>query len=198
MRALNVTLAVFVSLMIGFAVLELGLHLLPGFAPPARLTRFDPLTGWSKEPERSVTRRVAGEKIRFEINEHGLRDDPGVGPGEHPGTFRVLMLGDSFVQGYTVNRSDLFVDQLEAWWKSEGRAVEVVNAGTEGWSTDQEVLWFLQNGKSYHPDLVLLFPYENDLYWNGQGAYASGLEKPLFEPDGQKLERPLDKPRAKG
>lgn len=198
MRALNVLLAALVSLLIGLAVLELGLRLLPGFAPPARLTQFDEVTGWSKEPNRAVTRRVAGRKIRFEINAHGLRDDPGVGPGEHPGTFRVLMLGDSFVQGYTVDRAELFVDQLEGWWTSEGRAVEVVNAGTEAWSTDQEVLWFLQNGKAFHPDLVLLFPYENDLYWNGQPAYASGFQKPLFQPDGLPVERTLEKPRAKG
>ncbi|HEX6882016.1 MAG TPA: DUF5989 family protein [Planctomycetota bacterium] len=197
MRALNVLLAVLVSLAIGLAVLEGGLRLMPAFAPPPKLVQHDPLLGWSKIPEASIVRRVAGHRIHVETNEHGLRDDPGVGPGKAPGTFRVLMLGDSFVQGYTVNRADLFVDQLEGWWKSEGRALDVVNAGTEGWSTDQEVLWFLQHGKAYQPDLVLLFPYENDLYWNGQGAYVTGLEKPLFEPDGQQVERELSKPRRK-
>jgi hypothetical protein len=197
MRALNVVLALVVSLLIALGVLELGLRLLPGFAPPPALNRFDEVTGWSKEPGRSIERRVAGEKIRFEINEHGLRDDAGVGPGKAPGVFRVLMLGDSFVLGYTVNRADLFVDQLERWWTSEERRAEVVNAGTEGWSTDQEVMWFLQNGKAYQPDLVLLFPYENDIYWNGQGAYASGFQKPLFRPDGLPEEgrEPAEPPR---
>src|SRR6185436_10657203 len=111
-----------------------------------------PITGWSKLPDTKIVRRVAGEKIHFDINENGLRYDPGVGPGKEPGTYRVVMLGDSFVLGYTVERADLFVDQLEGWWKSEDRRIDVVNAGTEGWSTDQEVAWFDANGKAYAPD----------------------------------------------
>jgi lysophospholipase L1-like esterase len=197
-RAVNVLLAFGVSLLIGLAVLELGLRLIPAFAPPATLNRFDPVTGWSKAPDKHVTRRVAGEKIHFDINEHGLRDDPGVGPRKEPNTYRVLTLGDSFVLGYTVNRGDLFVDQLEGWWKSEDRRIDVVNTGTEGWSTDQEVAWFLEHGKQYQPDLVLLFPYENDVYWNGQGSYAGGAQpKPMFTPGGLPEERKLVQPRGK-
>jgi hypothetical protein len=196
-RAINVLLAFLVSALIGLGVLELGLRLIPGFAPPPVLNHFDPATGWSKVPGRSIARRVGTERIHFEINEHGLRDDPGVGPGKAPDTFRVLMLGDSFVLGYTVERADLFADQLEGWWKSEGRKVEVVNAGTEGWSTDQEVVWFLENGQQYRPDLVLLFPYENDIYWNGQASYATGVAKPLFPTEGAFEPRPLAEPRAK-
>ena len=198
MRALNVFLALIVSLAMGLLVLELGLRLIPAFAPPATLNRFDPVTGWSKVPDKHVTRRVAGEKIHFDINENGLRDDPGVGPTKEPNTYRVLMLGDSFVLGYTVNRGDLFVDQLEGWWKSEDRRIDVVNTGTEGWSTDQEVAWFLAHGKAYSPDLVLLFPYENDVYWNGQGSYAGSAQpKPLFTPDGKAEERKLAEPPKK-
>lgn len=191
MRALNVLLALAVSVLIGFAVLEGGLHLIPAFRTPVKILEFDPVTGWSKIPGLDATRRVAGEKVHFEINENGLRDDPGVGPGKEENTFRVLMLGDSFVEGYTVNRSDLFVDQLERWWRAEERRVDVVNAGTEAWSTDQEVMWFLENGKAYDPDLVLLFPYENDFWWNGQGAYVTGQQKPLFTPDGRPEDRQL-------
>jgi len=198
MRALNVLLAFVVSLLIGLAVLELGLRILPGLAPPPTLNHFDPKTGWSKVPGKSIVRRVAGEKIHFDINANGLRDDPGVGPGKDPGTLRVLMLGDSFVLGYTVNRPDLFVDQLEGWWSSEERRADVVNTGTEGWSTDQEVAWFLENGKAYQPDLVLLFPYENDIYWNGQPAYENGIAKPMFAAGGLPEERVLPEPRKKG
>ena len=198
MRALNVLLAFVVSLVIGLGVLELGLHFIPGFAPPPVLNQPDPDTGWSKKPGASITRRVGTERIHFDINQHGLRDDEGVGPAKEPNTYRVLMLGDSFVLGYTVNRQDLFVDQLEGWWKSEDRRVDVVNAGTEGWSTDQEVAWFLKNGQTYKPDLVLLFPYENDIYWNGQASYATGVAKPLFPLEGVYEARPLPEPRKKG
>jgi lysophospholipase L1-like esterase len=198
MRALNVLLALVVSLIIGFLVLEGGLHLIPAFRTPVKILQFDPITGWSKIPNLTATRRVAGHSVTFAINENGLRDDPGVGPGKEENTFRVLMLGDSFVEGFTVDRENLFVDQLERWWKAEERRVDVVNAGTEAWSTDQEVRWFLEYGRAYDPDLVLLFPYENDVWWNGQGAYATGQQKPLFNPDGQPVERELEEAQVRG
>jgi hypothetical protein len=107
------------------------------------------------------------------------------------------MLGDSFVLGYTVDREHLFVDRLERWWRAENRRVDVVNAGTEGWSTDQEALWLLQNGKAWAPDLVLVFPYENDIYWNGQERYTR-FPKPRFRPDGTLEERALVDPGERG
>ena len=76
MRALNVLLALVVSLVIGLVVLELGLRLIPALAPRPTLNQFDADTGWSKVPGKSIVRRVGGEKIHFDINEHGLRDDP--------------------------------------------------------------------------------------------------------------------------
>lgn len=183
MRALNVLLAVLMSLLLGLAVFELGLRFVPAFARPATMNRFDPAVGWTKEPGACIERSVAGATIEFAINAHGLRDDGGTGPAKEPGTARVLMLGDSFVLGYTVERADLFVDLLESWWKSEERRIDVVNAGTEGWSTDQEAVWFEQEGRHYEPDLVIVFPFENDVYWNGQTAYATDKSKPRFRAD---------------
>src|SRR5262245_34956705 len=104
MRAFNVLLAIIVSLALGIAIFEFGLRLIPAFSPPQTMNRFDPEVGWSKEPGKKIERKVAGESIEFAINAQGLRDDPEVGPAKEPNTFRVLMLGDSFVLGYTVNR----------------------------------------------------------------------------------------------
>jgi hypothetical protein len=99
------------------------------------------------------------------------------------------MLGDSFTLGFAVDRSDLFVDRLERWWQAEGRRVDVINAGTEGYSTDQSILWLAERGVDFAPDLVLLFPYENDIYWNAQTDYM-GKPKPRYAADG-KLETGL-------
>lgn len=183
MKQLNVLLAIFVSGVLAIAVFEFGLRLVPAFRAQPTLNQFDPLTGWSKTPSKTVTRNVAGQKIEFAINENGLRDDPGVGPNKPAGKFRVMALGDSFVLGYTVPREHCFVDLLETRWNAEGRAVDVVNTGTEGWSTDQEAVWFSERGASYSPDLVLLFPYENDIYWCGERSYTR-YPKPRYQPDG--------------
>jgi hypothetical protein len=190
-RPLNVLLALVVSALTVVVAFELGLRLIPAFRPQPTLNRFDPTLGWSKTPGRKVARTVAGRRIEFEIDAHGLRDE--VSLAKPPGTFRVMALGDSFVLGYTVARERAFADLLERRWKAEGRSVEVVNAGTEGWSTDQEALWFHERGRDFSPDLVLLFAYENDVYWCGQTAYGR-FPKPRFDGDGRLEPRTLVDP----
>lgn len=196
MRVVNVLLAILVSAAICLLVLEGGLRLL-GFGPPASIHRFDPALGWSKVPGATSRRSSREFTASFAINEQGLRDDPMALPDKAPGTFRVVMLGDSFTLGYTVERDHLFVDLLERKWGSEGRRVEVVNAGTEAWSTDQEVIWLMEHGQDFDPDLVLLFPYENDLFWNSQTAYRR-YTKPRFEADGSLEPRALEDPGEQG
>ena len=191
MRAFNVLLSVLMSLAIGFGALEGGLRLL-GFGPTESLTRFDPELGWSKRPSARVERSTSELDITMETNSIGLRDDELADPkpeSEH----RVLCLGDSFVLGYTVDREDLFVDLLESAWRREGREVQVVNGGTEGWSTDQEVAWFLTEGAALAPDTVILFPFENDLYYCGEQRYTR-YPKPRFEADGSLEQRELEDP----
>lgn len=181
MKAVNVLLTIFISFALAFAVLEFGLRLV-GFGTPESLNEFDPDLGWSKKKNASVTRKTGEFTVVFETNAQGLRDDH-VTVEKPAGVFRVMMLGDSFVQGYTVDRSDLFVDQIEGWWQSQERRVEVINAGTEAYSTDQEALWFRKYGQAYRPDVVVLFPYLNDIYWSGQDRY-NRYPKPRFAPDG--------------
>ena len=196
MRALNVFLALGVSLLLALCVLELGLRLI-GMAPPRTINRFDPVLGWSKKPDATTRRSTREYDVTLAINALGLRDDPMTDPARPENTFRVLCLGDSFTLGYVVAREDLFVDQLEGWWKSENRRVDVVNAGSEGYSTDQEVVWLRQHGDEFQPDLVLLFPYDNDIYWNVRREYF-GKPKPRFRADGTLEERELADPGERG
>ncbi len=194
MRAINVLLSILISLFIGFAVLEGGLRLL-GKGPPKTINSFDPQLGWSKKPSSTGKRRTSEFDVSYRINELGLRDDPMSDPAKPEGTFRVLMLGDSFTLGYTLERHELFVDQLEGLWQSEGRNVDVINAGTEAWSIDQEVAWLLEHGAAFDPDLVLIFPYENDIFWAGETRYMRA-DKPRFTPEGKLEQRTLVDPDA--
>jgi hypothetical protein len=193
MRAINVLLSILVSVAIAFLVFEGGLRLLPAFRPQPTINQFDAGTGWAKKPGVKVTRNVAGRGIEFAINAHGLREDEGVGPARTPRTARILALGDSFVLGYTVDKDASFVERLEQRFRSEQRAVEVVNAGTEGWSVDQSVVWFAERGREFAPDIVLLFPFENDIYWCGQERYTR-FDKPRFGSNGVLERRELADP----
>ena len=199
MRQLNVLLSVLISVALAVFVMEIGLRV-AGFGFPETLNHFDPDTGWSKNPGAKVHSKTRDYDVVLEINQLGLRDDPMASPAKtEDNVFRVLFLGDSFTLGSTVDREDLFVDQLEGWWNAENRRVDVINAGTEGYSTDQEVVWLLENGDAFQPDLVLLFPYENDVYWDGQTEYF-GKPKPRFAPSGGALEARalVEPPRRRG
>lgn len=195
MRAVNIVLSILMSFAVAALVLEGGLRFL-GFGPTPSIQRFDPKLGWSKTPLAESKRKTREFEVTYRVNELGLRDDPMTSAAKPANTLRVLMLGDSFVLGYTVDREHLFVDQLERWWKAEGRTVDVINAGTEGYSTDQEALWLAEHGRAFAPDIVLAFPYENDLYWNAQQSYLR-FPKPRIQPDGTPEVRELVDPGKK-
>lgn len=184
MRAINVLLSILISLLLGLAVLEAGLRLI-GKGPQRSILEFDSKLGWKKSANASLHRKWPDSAVTLRTNQYGLNDDKTDSTAKPAGDFRVIALGDSFTQGFTVDRKDLFVDLLESWWQAEGRKVDVVNAGCEAYSTDQEVVWLLENGEAWKPDVVLLFAYENDLAWNGEPRYINrDTPKPLFRADG--------------
>jgi hypothetical protein len=68
---------------------------------------------------------------------------------------------------------------LESSLRRDGRRAEVLNAGTSGYSTDQEYLFYLSEGARYAPRVVLLFFYYNDVLYNDRDRFAA-QPKPLF------------------
>ena len=185
MKALNVMFALLVSAAIAIGVFEGGLRLL-GLGPPAINTEFDAELGWRAMPDHSIERSSSEFDVTLTTDALGLRDDFASADAiaKAAGVHRVLFLGDSFVNGYTVAREDLFVDRLEAAYAAEGRPIEIVNAGVQGYSTDQQLLWLRRHGDALAPDLVVVFPYENDIWWNARGQYIDE-PKPLLGDDGQ-------------
>lgn len=197
-RLINVCLALLVSAAMTFGLVELGLRLI-GFGPPSINTEFDPHTGWRGQPKSRIVNETSEFEAEIELDALGLRDDfDSKKDAEKPvETFRVLCLGDSFVGGYTVNREHLFVDMLERAWSKELRGIDVVNAGVQGYSTDQQLVWLQRHGADFAPDLVIAFPYENDIWWNGQETYV-GEPKPAFDEAGIRVPRTLEEPEARG
>lgn len=97
--------------------------------------------------------------------------------------YRILILGDSFAEGYSVEFNQLFSEVLKTKLNNDSRSdvyFEIINAGTGGYSTDQELLFFQTEGKKYNPDLTILMYFASDIWWNNQGWYSRGF-KPLFE-----------------
>ena len=105
--------------------------------------------------------------VVMQVNELGLRG-PSVSPDKPHGVTRILGLGDSFTFGSGVRDADTFLRRLElALNRSPGRpgdGYEVLNAGVQGYSTRDEVLYLEQRWLALQPDLVLIVFYVNDAY----------------------------------
>ncbi len=142
--------------------------------------RHDPLYGWSKPPGASGYLVRPEYRVRLTINSKGLRG-PEYDYPKPAGVQRVLLLGDSFTEGYTVEERDSLRARLEGALARPGcTRPQVLNAGTAAWGTDQEYLFYLNEGRRYAPDVAVLLFYYNDLYGDGFGDVG----KPSFDLDG--------------
>ncbi|MBX7184129.1 MAG: hypothetical protein K1Y01_03200 [Vicinamibacteria bacterium] len=129
--------------------------------------RFDPDLGWSKPENASGILRRSEYRVALKINSSGLRG-PDIPLAKPPGVKRVLLLGDSFTEGYTVEEPLTVRARLEKELSSAlSTPVQVINGGTAGWGTDQEVLFYEKSGRAYAPDVVVLLFYYNDIYRDG-------------------------------
>ena len=144
----------------------------------ASYTRYDPLLGWSHLAGASGTYRRREYTVEVKINSQGLRDRER-SPKPLPGVFRLLALGDSFVEAYTVPQEQGVAPQLESALSLGGCPVEVVNGGVQGYSTDQQYLYWKSAGRSLQPNVVVLFLYHNDILANDMAHYW-GTPKPLL------------------
>jgi hypothetical protein len=102
-----------------------------------------------------------------------------------PGTFRILVLGDSFVEAEQVREHERFIRQLEAILNASGGPTryEVIDGGCGGWGTAQELLYLREQGLAYQPDLILLaFFVGNDLGDNSIELTLDGKRELAIKP----------------
>jgi len=105
------------------------------------------------------------------------------------GNYRILFLGDSFLEGRQVQTESLFTIRLEKKFLPDGQKIENINGGVPGTGTaHQYVLWkefFEPNIKVDH--LVLCFNMDNDLRDNnldlsgGEGAFFVDSQGKILE-----------------
>jgi hypothetical protein len=152
------------------------------------ISRYHPLLGWDKPPGTEVRLRRPEYDVLVKINAHGLRG-PDRDYRKPAGVRRVLLLGDSFAEGYTVAEEASLRAVLEGLLNQDaacGRQ-EVINGGIAAYSTDQEYLFFTHEAYKYGADVVVLVFFYNDLYYNTAPATVLGEGKPYFDLDGERL-----------
>ena len=182
---INVSLII-LSILFALVLSEIALRLV-GFVPlyvsPERdqFWEYDSLLGWEHEPGQEGIFETQQFRTSVQINDKGLRDRPHTYERQNDQE-RILVLGDSFAWGYGVEESERFSQLLE-----KSIDVEVINAGVSGYSTDQELLWYQNEGNKYDTDLVLLVVTGNDVGDNDQQLVNNIYYKPKFVLEGDEL-----------
>ena len=148
-----------------------------------------PVLGWVLEPNKAYQNLLKEATVSVSYNSKGFRDVEHVEENTDK-MFRILVLGDSFMEAYSVELNESFAKLLESNINKMGRKAEVINLGVGGYGTLQEYLVFHELGKIYKPELVLLgFYLANDVSDNSleiSSLMYTGMMKvdsrPFLEP----------------
>jgi hypothetical protein len=171
-RRRNVTL-LGVSLLVGVALFEGAVRVVPGDYDLSPNWRYHPVLGWSQVPGPSYDIVVEGRPVHVSFNAMGFRDD------DHQlakprGVKRIVVIGDSFCEAIQVNLEDTFHQLLEAMLNERGPDTwEVINLGVGDFGTAQAHIALMEYGLAFEPDLVIqqIFPL-NDVCNNSRALYG--------------------------
>lgn len=190
-RISSLLLLVIFYTLLAAACAEVGLRV-GRAAPPAQSSGWfwaapDPVTGWSHIPNSSgrAFNPLYEYDAQVTFNSRGIRGAESLGYAKPDGVYRVLLLGDSFVEAVQVNDGETLGEQVRMLLEEGlGQPVEVVNAGVSGFGTDQQLLWLREEGVKYAPDLVLLAVYPHNDFMNNaevlESANQGAINKPFF------------------
>ncbi len=177
------------SLLLILVLLEVALQI-AGFPvlPRYIYVEYHPERGWQNIPYAEGYAVTSEYTVHLEYNARGIRGRA-VEFHKPPGTYRVLLVGGSFVEGTAVSQEDRVVEILEARLNRAGLypQVEVIGFGTRGYATDQELLWLKSAGLAYEPDLVVLMFFYDDVWFNSRPASYSDRGKPAYLLSGDTL-----------
>ena len=138
-----------------------------------------PLLGWVLKPGTSYIYHLPEESIPVSYNADGWRDRLRT-KDKAKDTLRVIVLGDLFMEAYSVRFEEALSARLESLLSTAGDPVEVINLGVGGYGTLQQYLVFNTVGRAYQPDIVVLAMYlANDLKDNSYEIAAKSEGKSL-------------------
>lgn len=118
----------------------------------------------------------------IETNSAGMRDrDHSL--KKTAGVYRILVLGDSYMEANQVKLEEAFSSVLEKQLKNVvGESIEVINASVSGWGTDDELTYLAREGTKYNPDLILIgMTLHNDVQDNLEGEFHTFSNGVLHE-----------------
>ncbi|OGD86860.1 hypothetical protein A2164_04430 [Candidatus Curtissbacteria bacterium RBG_13_35_7] len=107
-------------------------------------------------PEKTCRFKTDEWDVVYKINSLGLRDEE-ISQIKDVDELRILILGDSFVQGHGVASEKTFTKVLEKRFNQNGvNKFRLINSGVFGYSPLIEYLYLKKEGLNFKPDLIIL------------------------------------------
>ncbi|MGK7903950.1 MAG: SGNH/GDSL hydrolase family protein [Hormoscilla sp.] len=132
------------------AATELTLRLALGLGNPV-LVQADPNSGYRFQPNQKVWR--FGKTIEY--NQYSQRSEP-IAPQKPPGTLRILMTGDSVLNGGNPTDQPRTITEIfEGRLSASGRGAEVLNASAGSWGIGNQ-LGYLRKFGTFGSDAVII------------------------------------------
>jgi hypothetical protein len=154
--------------LISVGVTFFALEILARFLPPPYNPDTGPIftchnsLGWIGTPNFDGVLEDVNFQQKLTFNSLGMHDT------EHalekpPHTSRILMLGDSFVHAVQVSEEDSAHQVLEKYLSEQKQtdsfSFEIISGGVVNWGTNQQLIYYREQGRRFQPDLVLLMFY---------------------------------------
>ena len=155
--------------------------------------------GGNSDSNRCVYKRSTNPVLGFELKPNYRNDSPDyIESYEHTNAFgqrdverdlsstsrRILLLGDSVVEGYGLPFKDTIPWQLEQLYaaSTSNESVEVLNFGVSAYCTAAAIELLATKGLQFNPDTVVLVFVENDFDNFNREAFPLGqsIERPAF------------------
>lgn len=146
-----------IVLMGGLIGIEFFLRFAFGLGNPV-LLQADPTIGYLFQSNQKVIR--FGNRIEY--NQYHQRSSP-ITYTKPPGVFRILMIGDSVLNGGApIDQSETISSLLQTRLKADDKVTEVLNASAGSWGLGNELAYLDQFG-TFNSDLIILQIGVNDL-----------------------------------
>ncbi len=122
-------------------------------------------------------------RLGNDTNRFGMRDYDRYTKHKPDGTFRILVLGDSFTFSLTT-MEDSYPKYMERMFAGSAMPVEVLNSGVPSYGTDEEYHYLKKFGLGFEPDLVVLgFFVGNDITDNSIHPAHTAIDGILVRQD---------------
>ena len=174
-------------------IIEIGVRALVGFGllPYARYptnvelqfwTKSEPVAGIWHQPDASFDDDRQCFEAHLESNSMGARDRERT--RQLPGQERVVVLGDSLIEGLGVEYGDRVTEVLEA-----RTGIEHMNIASSSWATIQQWLFYENYLSDYDHTAVVLFIFPgNDFGEMNPAVNSTSKYKPYLRDAGQGME----------